>query len=56
LYQIKKVRRGWIVVNKKTGKHGHFRSKYGCYCIIKFINEGIVPDNPYLKESYGRLT
>lgn len=32
------------------------RSKYGCYCIIKFIREKIYPDNTYLQESYRRLT
>lgn len=52
---IKKIRRGWIVVNVKTGAHGHFRSKYGCYLIIKFLRAGIYPDNPYLQESYRRL-
>lgn len=54
--KIKKTRRGYIVVNKRTGHHAHMRSKYGCYCIIKFIREGIIPYNTYLKESYRRLT
>ena len=54
--KIKKVRRGFIVINSKTGNHTHMRSKYGCYCICKFIREGIIPDNTYLKESYKRLT
>lgn len=52
----KKIRKGWIVVNKRTGNHAHFRSEYGCYCILIFIREKIIPDNPYLKESYRRLT
>lgn len=56
MYLTKKIRRGWIVVNRKTGNHAHFRSEYGCFCIIKFINKNIIPDNPYLKESYRRLT
>lgn len=52
----KKVRRGWIVINTKTGKHSHFRSEYGCYLIKKFISKEIIPDNSYLRESYYRLT
>lgn len=54
-YKYKKVSRGWIVVNCKTGKHAHFRSQYGCYLITKFLTEGIFPDNSYLQESYKRL-
>ena len=54
--KTKKIRRGYIVVNTKTGIHAHFKSKYGCYCIKVFIREVIVPDNPYLQESYRRLT
>lgn len=54
--KTKKIRRGYIVVNTNTGNHSHFRSEYGCYCIKKFIREGIIPDNTYLKESYRRLT
>ena len=56
IYLTKKIRRGWIVVNRLTGNHSHFRSQYGCYCIKKFIAEGIEPTNSYLKESYRRLT
>ena len=51
-----KVRRGYIVVNTKTGSHSHFRSEYGCYLIKMFIRKEIVPDNSYLRESYRRLT
>jgi len=54
--KTKKIRRGYIVVNRRTGIHAHFKSEYGCHCIKIFIREGIVPDNPYLKESYRRLT
>lgn len=54
-FKYKKIRRGWIVINCKTGNHSHFRSEYGCYLIIKFILEGIYPKNPYLQESYRRL-
>ena len=53
--KVKKIRRGYLVVNTKTGYHTHMRSKYGCYCVIKFIREGIDPDNSYLKESVRRL-
>ena len=53
--KTKKIRRGWIVVNKKTGAHSHFKSEYGCYLIIKFLREGIYPDNTYLQVSYDRL-
>lgn len=56
LYKTKKIRRGWIVVNKETGNHSHFRSSYGCRCILIFIEKGIIPDNTYLRESYRRLT
>lgn len=56
MYKIKKIRRGWIVVNTRTGNHAHFRSEYGCHCILLFIRENIMPDNNYLKESYKRLT
>lgn len=55
-FLIKKIRRGYIVVNKDTGNHTHVRSKYGAYCILKFIREGIEPYNTYLKESCRRLT
>lgn len=54
--KVKKIRRGYLVVNTKTSNHAHFKSKYGCYCIKKFIRENIYPDNPYLQESYRRLT
>ena len=54
-YIKKKIRKGWIVVNKKTGAHSHFRSEYGCYLIMKFLNAGIYPDNSYLQASYDRL-
>lgn len=54
--KVKKIRRGYIVVNTKTGNHTHMKSKYGCYCIKMFIREEIIPDNPYLRESYRRLT
>lgn len=53
---VKKIRRGYMVVNTRTGNHAHFKSSYGCYCIKLFIREGVIPDNPYLKESYRRLT
>ena len=54
-YIKKKISKGWIVVNKKTGAHSHFRSEYGCYLIMKFLNAGIYPDNSYLQASYDRL-
>ena len=54
-YMKKKIRKGWIVVNKNTGAHSHFKSEYGCYLIMKFLNAGIYPDNSYLQVSYDRL-
>lgn len=54
-YIKKKVSKGWIVVNCRTGTHSHFRSEYGCYLIMKFLREGIYPDNSYLQVSYDRL-
>lgn len=55
-FKYKKIRRGWIVVNCKTGKHSHFRSEYGCYLAIKFLLNDIEPKNSYLKESCRRLS
>lgn len=52
----KKIRKGWIVVNKRTGNHAHFRSEYGAFLIKMFIRKNIYPDNTYLQESYKRLT
>ena len=54
-YKYKPIRKGWIVINCRTGEHAHFKSQYGCYLIIKFLTEGIYPDNKYLQESYRRL-
>lgn len=54
-FKYKKIRKGWLVVNCKSGNHAHFRSEYGCYLIIKFLLNGIYPDNKYLAESYERL-
>ncbi|MDO4721415.1 MAG: hypothetical protein Q4A78_12185 [Peptostreptococcaceae bacterium] len=54
-YIKRQVHHGWIVVNTYTGAHAHFRSEYGCRCIIRFLKENIVPDNAYLRESYKRL-
>ena len=56
IYKIKKISRGWIVINTETGQHSHFKSEYGCHCILIFIRENVIPDNTYLKESYRRLT
>ena len=55
-YKYKKVRRGWIVINCRTGNHSHFRSEYGCWLIIKFLLSNTFPDNTYLQESYRRLS
>lgn len=54
-YITRQIHHGWIVVNKYTGAHSHFRSRYGCRCILRFLREEIIPDNPYLRESYRRL-
>ena len=54
-YKYKKIKHGWIVINTRTGAHSHFRSEYGCYLIMKFLREGIYPENTYLQESYRRL-
>lgn len=54
-YKYKRVSRGWVAINCKTGGHSHFRSEFGCKVIIKFLLEGTFPDNPYLQESYKRL-
>ena len=54
-YKYKKVRKGWIVVNCRTGTHSHMRSEYGCWLIINFLLDKVFPDNPYLQESYRRL-
>ena len=54
-YKYKKVRKGWIVVNCKTGNHSHLRSEYGCSLIISFLLNKEFPENEYLQESYRRL-
>lgn len=54
-FLYKKIRRGWIVVNKSNGAHSHFKSEYGCNLIIKFLKERIYPENSYLQVSYDRL-
>lgn len=53
---MKKVHKGWIVINTITKSHSHFKSKFGCKCIITFLRKDIEPDDEYLKESYRRLT
>lgn len=53
--KVKKIRRGYLLINTKTGIHTHLSSEYGCYCLILFIREGIEPDNEYLRESKKRL-
>ena len=55
IYKKVKVKKGWIVVNCRTGAHSHFKNEYGCYLIMKFLKEGIYPKNSYLQESYRRL-
>jgi len=37
MYKIKKIRCGYIVINTTTGKHAHFRSLFGCKCIIYYL-------------------
>ena len=54
-YKIKKIRKGYIVINKTTGKHAHFRSLFGCKCIIYYLENNIDITNPYLKVSAERL-
>ena len=54
-YKYKPIRKGWIVINCKTGNHAHFRSEFGCYLITKFLEKDIYPENSYLQESYRRL-
>lgn len=54
-YKYGKVRNGWLVVNCKTGSHSHTRSEYGCYLLVKFLCEGVYPENTYLQQSYERL-
>ena len=54
-YIKKKISKGWIVVNCKTGNHSHMRSEYGCWLIINFLLDKVFPDNTYLQESYRRL-
>jgi len=51
----KKIRKGYLVVNTRTGIHTHVRSEYGCYCLLLFIEKDIEPENSYLKESKRRL-
>ena len=51
MYKIKKIRRGYIVINTSTGKHAHFRSLFGCKCIIHYLTNNIEITNPYLQVS-----
>ena len=55
MYKIKKIRKGYIVINTSTGKHAHFRSLFGCKCIIYYLNNNIEITNPYLQVSAERL-
>ena len=55
MYKIKKIRRGYIVINTVTGKHAHFRSLFGCKCIIYYLTNNIEITNPYLQVSAERL-
>ena len=55
MYKIKKIRKGYIVVNTSTGKHAHFRSLFGCKCIIYYLTNNIEITNPYLQVSAERL-
>ena len=54
-FKYKRIKRGWIVVNCKTGSHSHMRSEYGCCLIINFLLNREFPKNEYLQESYKRL-
>lgn len=54
-YKKKKIKRGWLVINCRTGRHTHVRSEYGAACLLLFLREGIQPENEYLKESMRRL-
>lgn len=55
-YKILEIRKGYIVINLKTNGHSHFRSLKGCYIIIKLLLKEEFPNNPYLQESYRRLS
>lgn len=51
----KKIRRGWLLVNIKTGIHTHLRSEWGCACVKTFVKYGVTPDDDYLRESVRRM-
>lgn len=55
-YRKKKVRKGWIVINCRTGAHTHVRSEYGAACLLLFLRENVKVTNEYLQESMRRLS
>lgn len=55
MYKIKKIRKGYIVINTSTGRHAHFRSLFGCKCIIYYLNNNIEITDSYLQVSAERL-
>lgn len=52
----KRTKRGYILINTNNGKHTHVRSKKGCNLLKMFVRKQVVSHNPYLKESYYRIT
>lgn len=52
---VRKVKEGYIVVNKVNGKHTHFKRKDVAYCFVRLMKKRILPNRPYLQESARRV-
>lgn len=57
MLKLKKVRNGWIIFNDSGGydKHSHFSNKKSAECCLALLKKGIMPEQPYFKESAKRL-
>ena len=53
--KTKKINKGYILINTITGSHAHLKSRYGCHCVKKFIQNNVTPDDEYLRESVRRM-
>jgi len=49
--------RGWIIKikNREYSKHSHFRTKQGCYKLMKLIINNKLPKDSYFQEAAHRI-
>ena len=52
---VKKVRCGYILVNRRTGAHAHFANYAGACMVLDWIRRGKLPRKPWLQESARRV-